>query len=79
MVVQQFGLHAPGRRYRKGDRQGLVRRYRALALAKDDKLFYPADRTDYIRIIREGNRVIALDFYVDGVPPARREVVVSRQ
>ena len=52
---------------------------RAIALAQGDRLFYPADRTDYINVIREGGKVVALDFYIDGAPPARRETLISSQ
>jgi D-alanyl-D-alanine carboxypeptidase len=47
---------------------------RKLALSSDETLFYPNDRTDYIKVIRDKqHHVIALDFYADGMPPARRE------
>jgi hypothetical protein len=47
---------------------------RALAMAKDDVLFFPGDGTDYIKIVRDAHgAAIALDFYADGMPPARRE------
>ncbi len=50
---------------------------RALAAAKDDVLFFPGDGTDYIKIIRDAHGAVsALDFYADGMPPARREVRV---
>ena len=50
---------------------------RPLAMAQGDRLFYPSDRTDYIKIVRENGKIVALDFYTDGMPPARRESRVS--
>lgn len=48
-----------------------------LATAHGDLLFFPHDGTDYFKIIRDTQgRVIALDFYADGTPPARRELRV---
>lgn len=48
---------------------------RALAMAENGVLFYPSDGTDFIRVIRDGHgSVVALDFYSDGMPPARHEV-----
>jgi D-alanyl-D-alanine carboxypeptidase len=48
---------------------------RVLAFAVGGTLFYPTDPTDYIKVIRDKQRrVFALDFYVDGMPPARREI-----
>ncbi|SFS19040.1 CubicO group peptidase, beta-lactamase class C family [Dyella sp. OK004] len=47
---------------------------RALAVAKDDVLFFPSDKTDHIKVIRDTRgAVTALDFYADGMPPARHE------
>lgn len=47
---------------------------RPLAMAQGDRLFFPHDGTDYFQIIRGAHgSVIALDFYVDGTSPARRE------
>lgn len=47
---------------------------RPLAVAKDDVLFFPSDKTDYIKVIRDTRgAVTALDFYADGMPPARHE------
>lgn len=51
---------------------------RKLSVANDDTLFYTSDGTDYIKVIREKNgKVVALDFYSDGMPPARHEVRLS--
>ena len=48
-----------------------------LAMAQGDLLFFPHDATDYFKIIRDAHgRVIALDFYADGIAPARRETRV---
>jgi len=50
----------------------------ATALTASDILFYPEDRTDYIQVVRDPeHRVIALDFYIDGLPPARHEARVQ--
>lgn len=47
---------------------------RVLAVAKDDVLFFPGDAIDYFKIIRDAHGLVsALDFYADGMPPARRE------
>ncbi|BDU22028.1 serine hydrolase domain-containing protein [Dyella sp. GSA-30] len=47
---------------------------RLLTVARDDVLFYPDDGTDYIKVIRDKQgSVVALDFYADGMPPARHE------
>ncbi|HEY4143851.1 serine hydrolase domain-containing protein [Pinirhizobacter sp.] len=52
---------------------------RPLVLAENDRLFYPDDATDYIQLVRNGDqRVIALDFYVDGMAPPRRETRVPK-
>jgi hypothetical protein len=51
---------------------------RKLSVANDDTLFYTSDGTDYIKVIRDKNgKVVALDFYSDGMPPARHEVRLS--
>jgi len=48
---------------------------RVLALARGELLFFPGDGTDYFKIARDDRgRVIGLDFYADGMPPARREI-----
>lgn len=42
--------------------------------AKGDVLYYAHDGTDYFHIVKsKDGRVIALDFYLDGVNPARHE------
>lgn len=47
---------------------------RPLVVAKGDVLFYPNDGTDYIKVVRDRQgSVVALDFYTDGMPPARHE------
>jgi len=47
---------------------------RLLAVASNDVLFYPNDGTDYIKLVRDKRGlVVALDFYTDGMAPARHE------
>jgi D-alanyl-D-alanine carboxypeptidase len=48
---------------------------RRLVVAEGDLLYYAGDGTDYLQVVRDGTgQVTALDFFVDGMPPTRREM-----
>ncbi|MGC1548596.1 MAG: serine hydrolase domain-containing protein [Rhodanobacter sp.] len=50
---------------------------RTLAVAQNDVLFFQPDGGDYFKIIRDSHgAIVALDFYVDGMSPARREASI---
>ncbi|HVR81768.1 MAG TPA: serine hydrolase [Luteimonas sp.] len=48
---------------------------RQLVTAEGGILYFPGDGTDYFRVLRDAQEnVVALDFHVDGMEPARREL-----
>ncbi len=51
---------------------------RPIAIASGDRLFFPHDGTDYFQVVRDARGdVTALDYYVDGMPPAQREARIA--
>jgi CubicO group peptidase (beta-lactamase class C family) len=51
---------------------------RRLAIDESGILYFPGDETDYFLVIRDGQGdVVALDFHVDGMDPAERELRIK--